>query len=160
MQARESILVLKHRADVTQGWHHQKFKTGVSVVPQIELMFSKKTRMHSSRMRTVRCSGRLLGQGGVCPGRVSAWGGCLLGGGCLPDGCTPPFPLWTKFLTHACENITFLQLRLRTVKIFLFLFFSQIILMVADDMACNPRNPRPGLLPLTSRLGFIHTERK
>ncbi len=22
--------------------------------------------------------------------------------------------------------------------------FSQIILMVADDMACNPRNPRPG----------------
>lgn len=22
--------------------------------------------------------------------------------------------------------------------------FSRIILMVADDMACNPRNPRPG----------------
>ena len=24
------------------------------------------------------------------------------------------------------------------------MIFSQIILMVADDMACNPRNPRPG----------------
>lgn len=26
--------------------------------------------------------------------------------------------------------------------------FSQIILMVADDMACNPRNPRPGMLDI------------
>ena len=33
---------------------------------------------------------------------VSAW------------GCTPPLP-WTEFLTHACENFTFPQLRLRTV---------------------------------------------
>ena len=41
-------------------------------------------------MRTIHCSSRLPG-----------------GGGCLP--------LWTEFLTHACENITFLQLRLRTV---------------------------------------------
>ena len=31
--------------------------------------------------------------------------------GCLPDN-TP----WTEFLTHACENITFPQLLLRTVK--------------------------------------------
>ena len=44
--------------------------------------------MHSSRMRTVRCSGRLGGDKGV----------------------------WTEFLTHACENITFPQLLLRTVK--------------------------------------------
>ena len=52
------------------------------------------TRMHSSRMRTVRCSGRPL-RGGVCPGGVCL-GGCLprgicLGGvsarGCLPRGC-------------------------------------------------------------------------
>ena len=59
------------------------------------------TRMHSSRMRTVRCSGCL--------------GGCLPKGGCLPRGIsqhalgqTPPPPpaLWTKFLTHASENIT------------------------------------------------------
>ena len=34
------------------------------------------TRMHSSRMRTVRCSGRLRGD---CPG-VSAQGRCLPGG--------------------------------------------------------------------------------
>jgi glycosylphosphatidylinositol transamidase (GPIT) subunit GPI8 len=27
--------------------------------------------------------------------------------------------------------------------LFIQLFYSQIILMVADDMACNPRNPRP-----------------
>ena len=59
--------------------------------------------MHSSRMRTVDCSGRRGGaaagvsaqMGGVCPGR----------------------PPWTEFLTHACENITFPQLLLRTVKI-------------------------------------------
>ena len=36
------------------------------------------TRMQSSRMRTIRCSGRLLG-GGVCPG------GCLPREGCLPS---------------------------------------------------------------------------
>ena len=64
--------------------------------------------MHSSRMRTVRCSGRLGGGavcvgvclprgGGVCPrdllgGGVSA-GGVSAGGslprGCLPGGDTP-----------------------------------------------------------------------
>ena len=43
-----------------------------------------KTRMHSSRMRTARCSRHLLeGEGsaqggGVCPGGV-----------CLPEGCLP-----------------------------------------------------------------------
>ena len=39
--------------------------------------------------------------------------------GCVSDqvwGCTPPAPLpWREFLTHACKNITFPQLRLRTV---------------------------------------------
>ena len=48
-------------------------------------------------MRTVRCSGFLMMRGGVC-----------LGGGVH-------LPLWTEFLTHICENITFPQLRLRTV---------------------------------------------
>ena len=51
--------------------------------------FTLGTRMRSSRMRTVRCSGWL---GGVCP--------------------PPP----TEFLTHACGNITFSRLQLRTVK--------------------------------------------
>ena len=32
-----------------------------------------------------------------------------------PLPCMPP-PLWTEFLTHACENITFPQLLLRTIK--------------------------------------------
>ena len=113
--------------------------------------------MHSSRMPTVQCSGRLVC---VCVGRgwlytqggsawgVSTWGGlpggagsvCLEGGGlfrgvsayggicpgecvcfrgcvCIPacnEVDTPPPPL-TEFLTHACENITFPQLLLRTV---------------------------------------------
>ena len=145
------------------------------------------TTMHFSRMRTVRCSSRLLGggglparwrwcvprgrvcpggvclQGGVCPGgvyplgvclgglcpggclpargwclpsggvcpgslpargdlprRVSAWEVsaqgcvCLLGGVCLPaGGCI--LPLCGQ--TDTCENITFPQLLLRTVKI-------------------------------------------
>ena len=80
----------------------------------------QRARMHSSRMRTVRCSYRL---GGCLPGGVSSqWGEeCLPRGVCLPNwgggvcpvGCTPSpdpeveTPLWTKFLTHACENITF-----------------------------------------------------
>ena len=55
--------------------------------------------MHSSRMRTVRCSGRL-------------WGGCLPGGGgCLLWGMyTPLKKIWDR-----CKNITFPQLHLRTV---------------------------------------------
>ena len=68
--------------------------------------------MHSSRMRTTRCSSH-LGRRVVCPG------GCLPGRGCVSDqvwGCTPPAPLpWREFLTHACKNITFPELRLRTV---------------------------------------------
>ena len=59
------------------------------------------TRMHSSRMRTVRCSGCLLVEGGlsaqegVCPGRVSV---------------RRP-PLWTESITDRCKNITLPQLR-------------------------------------------------
>ena len=66
------------------------------------------TRMHSSRMSTVRCScsGRLGGGGGVCLGAVCPGRGCV----CVSGGYTPS--LWTEFLTHACENITFLQLLL------------------------------------------------
>ena len=72
-------------------------------------------------MRTVRCSGR-RGGGGVCLGReclprgVSAQGGVCWG--CTPPGPRGrhPLPMWTEFLTHACENITFPQLLLRTVK--------------------------------------------
>ena len=43
---------------------------------------------------------------GICPGSGSATGGSVWGG-CLPRV--------TDFLTHACEIISFPQLRLRTV---------------------------------------------
>ena len=83
------------------------------------------------------------GHGGVCgPGEgVSTSGGCMVWGvwsrgvyglvGCLVrgvwgvsaprGGCIPACteadtpPPWTEFLTHACENITLAQLRLRPV---------------------------------------------
>ena len=42
--------------------------------------------------------------GGVCLGVCPAGPGVHL-----------PLPMWTEFLTHACENITLPQLRLRTV---------------------------------------------
>ena len=65
-------------------------------------------------MRTVHCSGCLLG--GVCLG---------VGGVCSTGGLSREvsaqegihLPLWREFLTHACENITFPQLLLRTVII-------------------------------------------
>ena len=88
------------------------------------------TRMHSTRMRTVRCSGCLASRGVFTQGvstlqgvftlqGVSA-GGCLPRG-CLPIGvacpggiclgvCTPP----VNRITDRCKNITFLQLLLAT----------------------------------------------
>ena len=84
------------------------------MVPQKGMISFKKnckkkflpTRMHSSRMRTVRCSGRLpssgeggcLLLGGVCSGGSAPRGGCLLLGGgvvcsrgcLLPWGCLLP----------------------------------------------------------------------
>ena len=65
------------------------------------------TRMHSSRMRTVRSSSRLLG-GGVCPD------GCLARG-CIAACTRIDTPLWTEWLTDRCKNIAFPQLRFRTV---------------------------------------------
>ena len=66
------------------------------------------TRMHSIGMRTVCCSGH-LGRGCLPAWGVSARVGCLLS---ARNSHPPP---WTEFLTHACENITFPQLLLRTV---------------------------------------------
>ena len=96
------------------------------------------TRMHSNRMRTVCCSGHwgdvwpggcLVWLGclprGVSAQGISVWGdvcpGSSVQGGvfhpALGDGVSAPvhagihtLPLWTEFLTHACENITFPQL--------------------------------------------------
>ena len=51
------------------------------------ISFHIETRMYSSRIRTVRSSGYLVGpaQGGVCLGGVYL-GGCLPGGGVWPGG--------------------------------------------------------------------------
>ena len=64
--------------------------------------------------------------GGVRP--AGCLGGCLPGGSVCLGGVYPGVvylgvssqgrgvhPLWTEFLTHSCENITFPQLRLRVV---------------------------------------------
>ena len=79
-----------------------------------------KTRMHSSSMRTVRRSCRLgvegvgvcLGNGSVCLGGLPTGGlpkGMSTRGVSAQGGSTPP-PV-----NRMCKNITFLQLRLRTV---------------------------------------------
>ena len=84
-------------------------------------------------MRTVRCSGRLVGGGrsawrglylGVESAQrgvgVSARGGSAQGGVCLwvgvcLEGVSKPAPALDR-IRDACENITFPQLLLRTVK--------------------------------------------
>ena len=61
-----------------------------------------KTRMHSSRMRTVRCSSRLLGEGVVSARGCLPGGGGYLPRGVCPGGCLPhtssPTP-WTEWQT-------------------------------------------------------------
>ena len=76
-----------------------------------------KARMHSSRMRTVSCNGCLGGAWGcVCVPRGLSGQGGFLAWGVYPLGPRGKHsPLWTEFLTHACENITFSQLLLPTV---------------------------------------------
>ena len=69
--------------------------------------------MHSSKMHTIHCSSCL--PGGCLP-EGSAWGMSARGWGVSGQGVNT-FPLWTELLTHTCENITFPQLRLWTVKI-------------------------------------------
>ena len=82
------------------------------------LVFISPTRIHSSRMRTVRCSshpgrgGRVSAQGGVYPGGVSPVGRCLPRGVSAWQGVYTSSPCGQ---TDTCENITFPQLLLRTV---------------------------------------------
>ena len=65
-------------------------------------------------MRTVRCGGRLW-RGGVCQG-VCQGVGMSAQVGVSQWGRHSP---WIDFLTQACENITFSQPLLRTVKIWI-----------------------------------------
>ena len=65
-----------------------------------EFVIKITTRMHSSRMRTVACSSRLLGGGGEVSGRGECLvGGCLVGGGgvcSLSLSVNKSFPIHTK----------------------------------------------------------------
>ena len=71
------------------------------------------TRMHSSRMRTVRSVSRLPG------GRGGAYRGCVLPGGvCLVRGGVPAL-VPPRGQTDTCKNITFAT-SLRTVKMVVF----------------------------------------
>ena len=66
-------------------------------------------RMHSSRMRTVRCSGRpggMSAQGCVSAGGVVCLPVGVCPGGCLPASNPPP----VDRMTDTCENITLPQL--------------------------------------------------
>ena len=115
--------------------------------------------MHSSRMRTVRCSGHLschacmpLATHTPLPHMPPAMHASLPHlphtplphthpcHTCLPlathaplprmPPCHTPHPMWTEFLTHACENITFPQLLLRTVTSDKILYDTPCSLMV------------------------------
>ena len=82
-------------------------------------LFTLRTRLHSSRMRTARSltvSPSMLCWGGGVPGLGRLGGVPALGGSgaCSGGGipaCTEadPPPPWTEFLTHASENITLPQ---------------------------------------------------
>ena len=71
------------------------------------------TRMHSSRMRTICCSGHLSCH--ACPPAMHAPWHAPPAMHTTPSPCMPPSPV--DRMTDACENITFLQLLLRMVKI-------------------------------------------
>ena len=109
--------------------HKTNYFLWIGIMTFHEKVITLYTRMHSSRMHTVRCGGCR----GCLPRGVSAWG-CLPGGvypsmhwaggyvsqHALGRGLSAPVhaeihPSWTEFLTHTCENITFPQLRLQTV---------------------------------------------
>ena len=110
-----------------------------------------KTRMHSSRMRTVRCSSH-LGEGvsaeggclprGCLPRRVSVWVGCLPRRGVSAQGvfgqgvCLPhPYPreqnhicLWKHYLattTLRTVKITTIQHFFKRFVVFILYFLSQ-----------------------------------
>ena len=73
----------------------------------------KRTRMHSSRMRTVRCSGR---RGGYLPGGVSAQGRVSgQAGGCLPPPCEQNHRcLWKHYLAVTTLQRVIMIMRKKT----------------------------------------------
>ena len=96
-------------------WIHKKDKCYLKIKKKKIGKSKVETRMHSSRIRTVRCSGHLLG-GGVSPGgclprwAVSLEGLCL-GGVCFLGGRVPArHPLPMNRIRQARKNITLPQL--------------------------------------------------
>ena len=73
--------------------------------------------MHSSRNAAMAVGGKVVSaQGGDSPGVVCLGGvsqQALGRGVSVSVHAGIHVPLWTEFLTHACENITFPQLRYR-----------------------------------------------
>ena len=75
---------------------------------------------------SMHCSGGVPAQGVYLRRRCTCPGGCTCPGVCTcPGGCTCPgrgvpaqvlSPLWTKFLTHAFENISLPQTLFAAVK--------------------------------------------
>ena len=68
------------------------------------------TRMHSSRVRTIRALTLFPGSLPPGGGGLPSWRGLLPGGSALPGGQTPPPPPpppRVHRMTDACENITF-----------------------------------------------------
>ena len=69
-----------------------------------------------------------------------------------PLPCMPPLPhtpppiLWTEYLTHVCENITFPQLLLRTV-------INTVVLPESYKLSLIKSNVKHGNFPML-RLGF------
>ena len=59
------------------------------------------------------------GPGGSGPGGCLVLGGYLPGPGGAWSGNHHPPPLWTEFLTHACENITLAETLFRPVKTYM-----------------------------------------
>ena len=83
------------------------------------------TRLHSSRMRTARFSGRFSCTHAPLPHTFPSatplpYMPPLFAAHPLPLPCIPPIathvpPLWTEGMTHACENSSFPQLLLHVV---------------------------------------------
>ena len=99
-----------------QNYVTHLFPVTVPVSPSGSIYTEAKTnitRMHSSRMRTARCSGRLPKEGGVCPGWCLPRGGEGEGvghGGVCPGGGAGRHPPVNR-MTYRCKNITLPQLR-------------------------------------------------
>ena len=95
----------KPNVEIT-GYLHWFQKPNPKVLKKAELL---NTRMHSSRMRTTRFSGRLSCHAHPLACMSYTMNATLphtLPAMYAPCHTCPPQPPWTEGMTHACENIT------------------------------------------------------